>query len=141
MTSLLDVADLHEQIEIRGQQVSVKGISVIELMPLLQRFPEFRAMLSERKVDMTPERMFSIIPEVVVAVIALATARDGEDVVALERAASHLTVGEQVAVLRRVFDLTLPLGLDNLVQQIEQIAGAAGEGDTGTAQDTSSPRR
>lgn len=119
MVSLLDIAALPATVNIRGVEITVRGISAKGVAHLLAKFPEIRLLVTGQSVDMTPERLLEAVPDAVAAIIA-AGAGDPDDPAnaAFESAAAGLAVVEQLDLLAKILELTLPGGVNPFIKRL-----------------------
>jgi hypothetical protein len=122
MVSLIDIADVSEEIEVRGSLVSVTGITANGIAQLLSQFPELRKVISGRSDDMTAEKLMEAAPEAVAAAIAAGTGAPGDK--AAEAKAAGLSLGDQVNLLDAIIRLTFPAGLGPFVEQLTRLANS-----------------
>jgi hypothetical protein len=136
MTSLLDIGDLTEEVEVRGHKLRVRGISAEGFVILLQRFPELRRVMTGGADAEVIQSLVAKLPDAVACIVACGTGTPGNT--DAEKQASLLAAGEQVELLSRIWHLTFPRGvkdfLDALASLAEQLAG-----ELGRDQDTRSP--
>lgn len=140
MVSLIDIAPLNETVRVQGQDVSVVGISSLGLAHLLKHFPELRALIVGRSVDISAELLMDVAPRAISAIIAAGTGFPGN--ANAEKVADSLPVGEQLELLSVILKLTMPDGVDPLVEKLGRLVATLGvSGVGGKAPAGSSPKR
>ena len=115
MADLLDIAESIETVTIRGQAVAVPGIDARGIIHILQRFPVIREHMA-KKGGVKPERLMEIGGEAVAAIIAAGTGHPGDP--KHEAAAGRIGIDDQIELLEAIFRVTLPKGVDSLVQKL-----------------------
>jgi hypothetical protein len=123
MVSLVDIAPVNGTVTVRGQDITVTGVSAKGVAHLLARFPELRALITGR--DVALEQMIRLGGEVVAAIIAAGIGHPGEEHV--EAAVDNLTLEEQVDVLADIFRMTMPNGVGPFVEKLSAL-GIGGPG-------------
>ncbi len=124
MTSLLDIAPLMEEYTIRrGQKttvLSVVGIAVQDLAPLLNEFPEIRTAMSGSVKEETLDALIKSSPRIVSKVIVLGTGGKGtnEELAAADK----LALGEKFDIIRAILRLTFPQGVGPFVADLASLA-------------------
>lgn len=137
MTSLLDIGDLRDTVEVRGKDIEVKGISAKDILVLLNDFPEMRKLMSGQSLAVTPDLLMARVPGALSSIIVLACGFNIDDDNA-HKVADRLGVGEQAEIIYKVWKLTFPQGVQSfseLIQDIKKLGGGA----SGWAADTKSP--
>lgn len=128
MPSLLDIGSLTVTTDIRGVQVEVSGISGESFLHLLDRYPEFRKVMSGGAVTPDVSVLMKQAPGAVGAVIAAACGNFGDP--KAEEIARKLSIGEQGEILLKIWTLTFPRGVQNFIEALEglakQVVGASG---------------
>lgn len=132
--SLLDIGAPHETVSIGDQALSVYGLSVENLIVLLQRFPEAGQWLAPGSVDM--KEMLAAAPKLLQAIIACATGAP-EDV-DTEAVAARLSIDIQLDILEAVIRLTFKDGFGPFVQRIAVLSGIAASVNFGRVMATNS---
>ena len=125
MVGLIDIAPLTKTVTIRDVAVDVSGVSARGIAQLLARFPELRALVTGRDVEV--DKLLSLGGDVVAAIIAAGTGAPGD--AAAELAADRLSVDEQADLLVAIIELTMPRGLGPFVEKLSRL----GLGPDGTA--------
>lgn len=123
MAGLLDISPVAAQVEIRGKQVEVFGISAAGLAYLM-RFEEIKALLSGKEVALDIEALSKTGPKALAAIIACGTGQVGN--AKAEAVAASLTVDEQAGLLAEILTQTFPRGLGPFAADIQRLAGAVG---------------
>lgn len=141
MPSLIDIAPLREQVEIRGTMIDVRGLSAGNIAEILYRFPEIRKMLI--RIDPGSDvigQLISRIPELLGLLAASACGADlsKPESDPLIAAAERLTVGEQWMILEKVIPLTFPQGVNRFMAGVQGLLEQA-DGARGRAPATTSP--
>lgn len=119
MPGLLDIADLCETVQVGPKHIplAVHAISARDLVPLLQKYPELRKMMTGQEQDsMTADRIFEMIPEAIDSILMSATDQPVEIVRAIG-------LQDQAEILAKVWDLTFTKGLPNFLKALEVMAG------------------
>lgn len=138
MPSLLDVGALTEPVDVRGVKVEVGGLSGATFLRLLDRFPEFRKLMSGGAVEADISVLIKQAPDAVGAVIAAACGNAGDK--AAEQKAGALSVGEQFDILTVAWGLTFPRGVKTFIEALEGLALQV-VGESGWAAATRSPEQ
>ena len=124
MVGLVDIAPVTSTILVRGQDITITGVSARGIALLLARFPELRAVITGREVAM--DDLLKLGGDVIAAIIAAGTGSPGDD--DAERAADNLTLEEQADLLGAIVELTMPRGLGPLVERLSRLGLLAGGG-------------
>lgn len=124
MVGLVDIAPVTTAVTIRGQEVTVTGISARGIALLLARFPELRALMTGREVAL--DELLKLGGDVVAAIIAAGTGVPGD--AQAEAAADNLTLEEQADLIAAIVELTMPRGLGPLVDRLSRLGLLAGGG-------------
>lgn len=137
MGSLLDIAGAPRSVAVAGKNVDVFGLSAKSIATLMQRFPAFRDIVLGKGLDLTPELIGEIGPEVTAAIIAHGCNAPGEQG---EAAAASLPIGSQIDLLAEILVATLPGGAKKAFDRLAAAAGVVGLSQTPSPQpsDTSS---
>ena len=122
MVGLVDIAPVTSTILVRGQDITITGVSARGIALLLARFPELRAVITGREVAM--DDLLKLGGDVIAAIIAAGTGSPGDD--DAERAADNLTLEEQADLLAAIVELTMPRGLGPLVERLSRLGLLAG---------------
>ncbi len=122
MVGLVDIAPVTSTVPVRGQDITVTGVSARGIAHLLARFPELRALMTGREVAL--DDLLRLGGDVIAAIIAAGTGAPGDADV--EKAADNLTLEEQADLLTAIVELTLPRGLGPLVERLSRLGLMAG---------------
>lgn len=122
MVGLIDLAPGGEEVKVRGQLVSVPGVSAAGFASLLFRFPALQELMSGKEVDAEELKKFGI--EAVAAIIAAGTGTPGD--LKAETAAAGLPIGEQLDLLAAILRVTLPEGIGPFVEKLHVVGGLLG---------------
>jgi hypothetical protein len=136
MTSLVDIAKRRVTVSIQGDDIPVNGISAEGLVHLVERFPKLQALIfpterpataavagapvggqrKQRSIAVqAPEElsdapsMLKSIPEALPAILAAGTGHLAD--VEHEEAARTLGAEDQIALLEKIMELTMPSGI------------------------------
>lgn len=124
MVGLRDIGPVSAVVTIRGQEISVVGISALGLFKLIDQFPEFRKLLSGAGVKITPTDLLAQIPGAVSTIIAAVVGMpDDADTIKI---ASTLTLGEQAELIRTAWDLTFPTGVKAFTEALDAVVALTG---------------
>jgi hypothetical protein len=122
MVSLTDIGPSKGQVEVRGQMVDVNGLTAEHIVGILLAFPEVRKVLAEREADL--QTLVAQFPVAVAMMIAAGTGHADEtehmDI------ASKLGVGEQYDLMKTIFELTFPKGLQSFLDGVRGAMDSAG---------------
>ena len=124
MVGLVDIAPVTSTILVRGQDITITGVSARAIALLLARFPELRAVMTGREVAL--DDLLKLGGDVIAAIIAAGTGVPGD--VDAEKAADNLTLEEQADLLGAIVELTMPRGLGPLVEKLSRLGLLAGGG-------------
>ena len=124
MVGLVDIAPVTSTILVRGQDITITGVSARGIALLLARFPELRAVITGREVAM--DDLLKLGGDVIAAIIAAGTGSPGDN--DAEQAADNLTLEEQADLLASIVELTMPRGLGPLVERLSRLGLLAGGG-------------
>lgn len=102
----------------------VTGVSATGIAVLLDRFPEVRALLTGKAVDLSPEDIMSKVPMAIDAILAAGTGNPGDP--AAEAVASKLPAGDQLALMQKIIKVTMPKGVGPFVDALTAIMGGLG---------------
>lgn len=125
MVSLVDIIDVKKSVTIRGKAIEVEGINAEALGQLIVSFPELRLAFAGKASEMSPQSIIALGPKIVVAIIAAAIGKFGDP--AEEAAAAKLTIGEQLALLTAIADVTFPDGFGPFVAKLKSLGLVEGE--------------
>ena len=111
---------------------------------MINAFPELRMVFAGRAPDLSPQDIVAMGPKIVAAIIASGTGCPGD--AAAEAAAAKLTIGEQLALLTTIFEVTFPDGFGPFVEKLRSLGfldddagGASGWGRGTNSQKPSNP--
>jgi hypothetical protein len=135
MVGLVDIAPVTSTVSVRGQDVTVTGVSARGIATLLARFPELRALMTGREVAL--DELLKLGGDVVAAIIAAGTGAPGD--AQAEAAADNLTLEEQADLIAAIVEITMPRGLGPLVDRLSRLGLLAGGG-ASAMQATTSPQ-
>ena len=124
MVGLVDIAPVTSTVSIRGQDITIAGVSARGIALLLARFPELRAVMTGREVAL--DDLLKLGGDVIAAIIASGTGAPGD--VQAEAGADNLTLEEQADLLGAIVELTMPRGLGPLVEKLSRLGLLAGGG-------------
>ena len=124
MVGLVDIAPITSSVVIRGQDITITGVSARGIASLLARFPELRALMTGREVGL--DALLRLSGDVIAAIIAAGTGAPGNT--QAEAAADNLTLEEQADLLGAIVELTMPRGLGPLVEKLSLLGLLAGGG-------------
>ena len=122
MVGLVDIAPVTSTILVRGQDITITGVSARGIALLLARFPELRAVMTGREVAL--DELLKLGGDVIAAIIASGTGAPGN--ARAENAADNLTLEEQADLLAAIVELTMPRGLGPLVEKLSRLGLLAG---------------
>jgi hypothetical protein len=122
MVGLIDIAPLTKTVTIRDVAVDVSGVSARGIAQLLARFPELRALVTGRDVEI--DKLLSLGGDVIAAIIAAGTGAPGDEV--SEQAVDKLSIDEQADLLVAIIELTMPRGLGPFVEKLSRLGLASG---------------
>jgi hypothetical protein len=135
MVSITDAGPLIRNVNVGGKDIVVSGISFSDLVPMLDRFPELRRMLTPARGEISTddfsfEGILKLGPRIIGAAITAGIGESGNAEV--EKWAMKLAIGYQVEIMRAVIDLTFPKGVRSLVEDLRAmglLGGAEEEGE------------
>ena len=122
MVGLVDIAPITSSVTIRGQDITITGVSARGIASLLARFSELRALVTGREVAL--DELLRLGGDVIAAIIAAGTGTPGD--AQTEAAADNLTLEEQADLLAAIVELTMPRGLGPLVERLSRLGLLAG---------------
>ncbi len=136
--SLLDIAPQSEDVKIsEDTALKVYGISVQDMVTLLQRFPEAQQWINGGKLD--PAHFIKVAPHAIAAIAAAGCGLIGNE--EAEKKAASLTIETQLDILEAIGRLTFRSGFGPFVQRITEVANLAAvvSGNSGKGPDMNSP--
>jgi hypothetical protein len=137
MPGLIDIAPALEHVDVRGNDITVSGLSVEAIGTLIFRFPKFRQMVETNKWD--GEGLLKMSDDAIAAIIA-ASCNGAFN----EQTANYLGLGEKAELLSAIFRITMPRGFGPFVELmrtfglIESVASGMGSATTSPAASNSS---
>lgn len=122
MASLLEVANVPRQVDVRGVQVDVTGISATGLATLMARFPEVGQLFS----GIVPEKedLVKLAPDALAGFIATGCVKPGDDDATFKKVeafAKTLGLGEQLDLVDEIMRLTFPRGVGPFVDKLRAL--------------------
>jgi len=136
MVGLIDIAPVTTSVAIRGSHITVSGVSAKGVALLLARFPELRALMTGREVDLA--EILRLGGEVVAAIIAAGTGNPGD--AGIEGAVDNLTLEEQADLLLAIIRLTVPNGVGPLVEKLSSLGMTPGAGGASATRGSKLPK-
>lgn len=115
MVSIVDAGPLYRLVQIGKESIQIFGIKFADLVPMLDRFPELRKVLTPGRDGEVDKDVFSFEgivkmgPRILGAAIAAAMGRAGD--AKAEEWAMSLPIGIQVEIMKDVIEITFPKGL------------------------------
>lgn len=143
MVSLVDIIDVKRTVIIRGQEIEVEGINAEKLALLINAYPVLRLAFAGRGAEMSADIIIALGPDIAASIIAAAIGKCGDE--KEEAAAAKLTIGEQLALLATIIEMSFPDGFGPFVERlrslglIESEAGGSGWVPGTNSQKPSSP--
>lgn len=141
MPSLLDIGKLTRIVTIRGVDVEVRGLSGLTFLHLLDEFPELRKMMAQGgSQEPDPAVLLQQAPGAVASAVASACGyvKGSPDWGKALEMVAELSLGEQMEILLKVWELTFPKGIQNFIDALEKLAKEV-VGAPGWVQATKSP--
>lgn len=136
MVSLVDLGPASKVITLRGQDVTIRGVTAHDIFGLLNDYPELRYVLAGKKTEAdVVAALIEGIPGSIGRIIAAACG-EGDNPAAIG-AAQALAIGEKMMVLEAAIELTFPQGVSSFVASLAKLASQAGAPGWGAA--TKSP--
>lgn len=121
MASLLDLGPLTEEVEVRGVQFTVRGLTSANLFRLASEFPSLPQALQQMSsggfaaaLALFPD----LFAKIITTAIGMADNKEAE-----EKARDNLGVADQLAILMAVQRLSFPQGFGPFVKQLERLMG------------------
>lgn len=118
MPGLLDLADAHEQVLVRGKAIDVYGVSTKGLIDLMRRFPALGQILEGASLENVSEFVESG-GDMVGALIASGCGTPGN--ADAERVAVNLPLVAQIDLVEAVFRQTMPDGFGPFVERLKAL--------------------
>lgn len=119
MVGILDIAPAARRVDLRGSEISVTGLSLVQFRDIVEAFPEVAKLLSG-KPDVGALIMTS--PEAVAAVIAAGLGATGKEA----EAVINLVLDDQLLLLTQIIDLTVDKSIAPFEALMEKL-GAVGK--------------
>lgn len=121
--SLRDLAPRSDVVKIRGEDFLIHAISSGSIATLLDRFGELRKILVDRGDKVSSLDMRKFAPRAICAMIAEAhvpplAENRAEEVKFAEAGARHLTAGELVEIVNKLFEISFPGGVGPFVETL-----------------------
>jgi len=119
MSGLIELGPLTEEIKVRGKTLTVGGLTVDDLIFLVQAFPQILDVM----VEVRDDRLSSVKklgPRIIAHIISCATG-DRNDEAAL-RVAAKLPAGKQLEIFEKAFELTFEEGVDPFLDRLMRMA-------------------
>jgi hypothetical protein len=133
MTSLLDIVDQSETVEIKGHTLRVFPITAEGVGLLLLQFDSVRSMFGGTAITIKPEDLMLQAPDAVAGICALATtdrtefAKKSAWLEHIEKAntrAAALPVSDQLKILTRCMRITFAEGTGPFVEMVKEFTAA-----------------
>lgn len=126
MVGLLDMAPSQKTVPVRGVSLPVTGVSVAGLARIMGKFKEVERLFTgkSKPEDWTAASLMKLVPEAVAEVIAAGLGYPGD--AAQIKAAEELPVGEQLALITAVLEVTMPQGIGPFVESLSGLLSASG---------------
>jgi hypothetical protein len=118
MTSLLDIGPLTEEVEIRGQTLTVQGLTAGHIFQLFAQFPDMRKLL-DGKQGSPQEVMLGLAPDLIAKLIAMSLGEGHNKEV--EAKALTMGAGDQLTILAAMQRLSFPDGIGPFVDKVTAI--------------------
>jgi len=117
MASLMEIANVPRQVDVRGVKVDVTGVSAEGLAALMARFPDIGKLFS----GIVPEKedLMKLAPTALSAFIAAGCGKAGNE--QAEKIARDLGLGEQLDLVDEILRLTFPRGVGPFVQKLQEL--------------------
>lgn len=124
MPGLRDIANTSPTVTVQGQPVTVSGVSARGIAVLLERFPPLRELFAGKAPQIDPATVMKLVPEAVACIIACGTGAPGD--LEAEKIADSLVAGDQLDLLSKIIEVTMPRGFGPFVEKVETIAAIMG---------------
>jgi len=122
MTSLADLAGVGQDVTVRGQKVTVTGVSARGLALLFKRFPELVGAVTGAGLSLAS--LTELGPDVLAAVIAAGTGAPGDP--QAEAVADRLGMSDQLSLIEAILSETFAGDPEDFMKRLENLAGAVG---------------
>jgi len=116
MSTLLDIAPRFETVSLGQTSLEVYGLGASSIATILFRFPELKDLFDKGLDGLDGETIARIGEEAVGAIIAAGCRMLGNP--KAEAVARSLPVGDQVAILKAVYDITFPKGVADFLTSL-----------------------
>ena len=120
--SLLDIAPASEQVEIGEASVTVYGVTVTQIIKLMERFPALQNWATSGEMD--AKQLIDIAPGAIAAIIAAGCKVEGEEG---EAKAISLSIETQMDIVEAIGRLTFKNGFGPFAQRLVRLATAGNE--------------
>lgn len=129
MTSLTDLGNVTESLNIRGKKFEVRGIPAEHVLQLLEQFPELRKLFAGKQLSDPYTFLMTQSSKVLASLIVMGLglwSDDKEQRLKEVQAATSLTLGEQADIIRVVFSKTFPRGVTSFMEGLSTIMDSVG---------------
>ena len=125
MVSLIDIGEIKGSAKLRGQDVSVIGITSEDLVALFHTYPDLRKLVTGKADQDTISALINQFPLAVADIIALGTGytMDSPDWKKATETARRLGVGEQFVILQEIGRITFPQGITSFLDAVAAAVG------------------
>jgi hypothetical protein len=119
MTEFIDIAPLTFTEEVRGNQVTVRGVELADIAMIVARFPEVAGMfdIKAKKPKIDAKAIATLSVKLQAALIAAGIDRISE------KGAANLTPGERALLISRILVLTVPSPPGPFLEALRKITG------------------
>lgn len=130
MVGLLDIAPPTRTVDVGGASLSVTGVSAQGIAYLIGRFPEVRDMMGggkdpDAKIEFSPERIMSLVPDAIAAVIAAGCGYPNNE--EAEKKAASLPAEYQLDLITAIVELTMPKGAGPFFEKLNDVMANVGD--------------
>lgn len=112
MVGLIDIVPLVERVNVRGHEVEVRGINVMQLGLLIWQSSDFRRLAETNRLDL--EAIIGLGAPIIAKLITASCADRFT-----EESASNLSPGEQAEILAKIIKVNAPSGLGPFVEVMD----------------------
>lgn len=131
MVSLVDLAPSTRTVPVGGKDLSVFGVSAEGIASLMGDFPELQKLFQGGTFKFDAATIQKVAPKAIAAIIAAGCDAPGNpDAI---KVASRLPVGDQLAVLAVVIELTMPQGIGPFMEALDATVARLDFGNRGKA--------